>query len=783
MYYGYNFKIRGVGGIGAIIHDIMLALVHADYCKLELVFTEEGYEIPLFNGSIEDIKEQDKTWHSFFNSFKIKKETECNEIWPKCPPNFKDLKYTISDYAEILQKRLCQFKPEIEAQIEELVKQTPFNCKTDIVLHIRQTDKISEMNKLIGIEVYINECEKLLLTYNNEISRIYICTDDQTCCLKIKEHFAKKSIDVVWDTCESIEPLHVLKLKGKLTKSVAQKELLNAFKNIFIMRDAKYLIGARASYFFRIGELLRFPKKSSNLQDSDKFGVAPYSLEPYMIRPFNKKAFDTFTNPMLDTKETIEKYNKQLKDEKIINIPNAILKEVLTTVKPLLDEYKYWTYSIKNSSTNSPKEFYNLNDPEISEQFKKCKSDYESLIFSYRFKKAIQTAHYDTCRCIVCKITHTIKSFPFTDSLSKIVGCNNLIPGEIFMSNYGENDFLNMHHDKAKGDIAVTISFTYDWNPTYGGILHFTDANNNIYKSVVPKEGDINIFLLEPGKGLNHFVSTVTTNKNRYMISSWYSRVHELVNNPLQPIHFCSFGSKLSEITKQEYTTALKRIHKQAEESQFFTTVKIYNQDNTTGIELYSEFIDKNKRGYGYWLWKPLVILDMMNKYEKNSIIIYADAGFEIIKNNSTIELFNKYINDVNTHESHRLGFLDKNLECEYTKQDLFEYLELNDPKYKISKQILGGIQILLNTDENKKFIEEWLNIMIVDNYHYLDDSPSVSINYDKFIEHRHDQSIISLLKKKYGFCEEECFGTLIPEYGKTPIRYLPIHPSWKRGS
>jgi hypothetical protein len=548
------------------------------------------------------------------------------------------------------------------------------------------------------------------------------------------------------------------------------------------MRDAKYLIGARASYFFRISELLRFPKKSSNLQDSEKFGIAPYSLEKYMIRPFYKKAFEIFTNSFLDTKETIEQYNKKLREEKIINIPNAILNEVLRTVKPLLKEYKYWIYSIKNSSTETPKDFYNLNNPDISEQLKKCKSDYESLIFSYRFKKAVQTAHYDTCRCIVCKITHTIKSFPFIDTLSKIVG-SNLTPGEIFMSNYGENDFLNMHHDKAKGDIAVTISFTYDWNPTFGGILHFTDENNNIYKSVVPREGDINIFLLEPGKGLNHFVSPVTANKNRYMISAWFSRIHELVENPLQPIHFCSFGSTSSKSNKEGYIAALKRLKKQAEESQFFTTVDIYNEDNTTGIELYSEFIDKNKRGYGYWLWKPLVILDMMNKYEKNSIIVYADAAFEVIRNNSTIELFNKYINDVNTHETHRLGFLDKTLECEYTKQDLFEYLEVNDDKYKTSKQILGGIQILLNTDENKKLMEEWLKIMITDNYNYLDDSPSKSRNHDKFIEHRHDQSILSLLKKKYGFCKEECFGTLIPEYGKTPVRYLPIHPSWKRNS
>lgn len=49
-----------------------------------------------------------------------------------------------------------------------------------------------------------------------------------------------------------------------------------------------------------------------------------------------------------------------------------------------------------------------------------------------------------------------------------------------------------------------------------------------------------------------------------------------------------------------------------------------------------------------------------------------------------------------------------------------------------------------------------------------------VFISIPKFKEHRHDQSVISLLKKKYGFCLQE-YGTLKDEV------YLPIHPSRKR--
>lgn len=158
-------------------------------------------------------------------------------------------------------------------------------------------------------------------------------------------------------------------------------------------------------------------------------------------------------------------------------------------------------------------------------------------------------------------------------------------------------------------------------------------------------------------------------------------------------------------------------------------------------------------------------------KYAKDSVIIYADAGCEIIRNDSTVKLFNKYIEDVKTHPSHILGFVNRHTECIWTKNDLFTYLDTTDND-KNSKQLCGGIQILLNNESNKKLMEEWLHIMTTNNYHYVDDSPSISKNYSDFKEHRHDQSVISLLRKKHGFC---------PESYRYHSLILPIHPSRKR--
>ena len=230
-------------------------------------------------------------------------------------------------------------------------------------------------------------------------------------------------------------------------------------------------------------------------------------------------------------------------------------------------------------------------------------------------------------------------------------------------------------------------------------------------------------------------------------------------------IHFCTFGSP-------GYEKALNRIQTQALNSSFFTTIDIYNEKNTPGLDKHSEFIRTHKRGYGYWIWKPMVILDMMSRYEKNSIIIYADAGCEIIKNELTTEIFNKYIKDVKHHPSHILGFVIPYIENAYTKQDLFNFMNANESNYRETNQLWAGLQILVNTDNNKKLMQEWLDIMVTNNYHFVDDTLSIATNCVSYREHRHDQSVISLLKKKYGFC---------PEYYDELLNYnfkMPIHPS-----
>ena len=77
---------------------------------------------------------------------------------------------------------------------------------------------------------------------------------------------------------------------------------------------------------------------------------------------------------------------------------------------------------------------------------------------------------------------------------------------------------------------------------------------------------------------------------------------------------------------------------------------------------------------------------------------------------------------------------------------DLIVKLNMLDDKYLNSDQYQAGVVLYSINDKTKNFINEWYDLGC--DYHNIDDSPSISKNSDIFIEHRHDQSIFSLLLK-----------------------------------
>src|SRR5690606_12067187 len=98
-----------------------------------------------------------------------------------------------------------------------------------------------------------------------------------------------------------------------------------------------------------------------------------------------------------------------------------------------------------------------------------------------------------------------------------------------------------------------------------------------------------------------------------------------------------------------------------------------------------------------------------------------------------------------------RLPGYNRYYEYQWTKRDLFDRLDVN--KFKDEIQVCSGFFLARKCIESINLVEEWYNISLENNGHYIRDTPSLSPNYKGFVEHRHDQSILSLLVRKYGYC------------------------------
>jgi hypothetical protein len=227
-------------------------------------------------------------------------------------------------------------------------------------------------------------------------------------------------------------------------------------------------------------------------------------------------------------------------------------------------------------------------------------------------------------------------------------------------------------------------------------------------------------------------------------------------------IYFLTFGNN-------KYNSALNRIKVEAELMNIFDYIDIYNEDKLKSIpefwNKHKDFIRMNKRGYGYWIWKSFLTQLTLNKMNNNDILIYADAGceFNILGKSRLLE----YINIVNNSQygilSFQLGSI--HLEKRWTKMDLFHYL--NCCSLDNTQQLVGGIYIIMKNDHTIKLVNEWYKICC--NYNLIDDSKCISKNDDIFVEHRHDQSVFSLLRKIHGtdILEDETYP---PKNKKFPI-------------
>ena len=204
-------------------------------------------------------------------------------------------------------------------------------------------------------------------------------------------------------------------------------------------------------------------------------------------------------------------------------------------------------------------------------------------------------------------------------------------------------------------------------------------------------------------------------------------------------IYFLSFADR-------RLRKSLKRIKKQAKEIDVFD--KIYCWDERS---LDRDFwkkrgnFCKTNRGFGFYIFKPQMSLQVLEEMQDGDILLFCDAGCHIHKCGKMRLL--QYFDMLDQSENGVLAFDQNHIEKIWTKGDLFDYFGVrSNTDITESTQLLGGIYLIKKCDKSVELVKKWL--AVYDDVHLVDDSPSVSPNFEGFREHRHDQSVFSILCK-----------------------------------
>ena len=151
-------------------------------------------------------------------------------------------------------------------------------------------------------------------------------------------------------------------------------------------------------------------------------------------------------------------------------------------------------------------------------------------------------------------------------------------------------------------------------------------------------------------------------------------------------------------------------------------------------------------RGAGYWLWKPYLILNTLQLMGESDWMMYTDSGMYFVRN--PWEWILSEEEKIQEKGIATFGVCGKNRQ--FTKRDAFVLMGMDDPKYTDSDQRMASVFVCKKTPFSLAFVEEWF--AYAKDPRILTDLPNTQglANYTEFRDHRHDQSIMSLLCIKH---------------------------------
>jgi hypothetical protein len=184
------------------------------------------------------------------------------------------------------------------------------------------------------------------------------------------------------------------------------------------------------------------------------------------------------------------------------------------------------------------------------------------------------------------------------------------------------------------------------------------------------------------------------------------------------------------------------------------------------------------RKGVGYWLWKPFVILETLKAANDGDIIYYMDVGTDIEQDIQVLAdlcIENKGMLFFENRAGH--PYKQRWINRQWTKRDCFVLMDCDTDYYYNGPQTDAAYQVYQKTPETIKFVTEWFQYC-TDRRILTDEPNTQGSNLPEFVEHRWDQSVLSLLILKYKYklypAPTECGDGVRPD--NCPYQRLFLH-------
>ena len=163
-----------------------------------------------------------------------------------------------------------------------------------------------------------------------------------------------------------------------------------------------------------------------------------------------------------------------------------------------------------------------------------------------------------------------------------------------------------------------------------------------------------------------------------------------------------------------------------------------------TSFYLENKAILDQPRGIGYWLWKSYIISEAMKDLSEGDVVIYSDCGIKIIADLSPLI-------DICRSQQPIVLFANGDfVNAGWTKRDCFILMGCDTELYWNSAHCDAAFGLFRKSDIAERFVSDWMKFG--SDARIITDMPNTcgKPNLPEYVEHRWDQSILSLLAHLY---------------------------------